>query len=408
MNTKIKPLILAILVATSFSLISCSKEQSHKNYDYAESKEVENTERKPPLANMKIEESKKPAIENKTSASHKLKSKAVNQQVTDKKFVVNAKAVFTVNDVIESVNKIEELTKQNQGFVEVSRIENGLISEEDIVRSDTIIRLSRYVRSAEMTVRIPKENVSKFFKQLQKQIKFLQESEFTAEDVSLDIYREQLANKINSEEFSKLEKKAKEQKNNIEAIDKTTDVKTQQALAKLEKKAIEDKIKYSTIKLSFSQPENIYQKTLANTEQLANSYQPSFQEKLQENLQVGWLSLQAVILKLVKSWWVILLIVLAISIWQILRFSLQKPSTKPKLSKKLANKHQPKKTKVKIVENKSSIQNHKTEKDDKHTNVSSEKTKAILLPPPLPQDIKIQDVDIDDDKDSKDKKDSTD
>ncbi len=385
MNTKIKPLILAMLVATSVSLISCSKEQAHKNYDYAEassiseeSQEAEDSGATAPLAKMVMEEgkelateeNKETAIQDETSVSHKLASKAVNQQVADKKFVVNAKAVFTVNDVVESVNKIEELTKENQGFVEVSRIENGLISEEDIVRSDTIIRLSRYIRSAEMTVRIPKENVSEFLKQLQKQVKFLQESEFSAKDVTLDIYREQLASKISSEEVAELEKqrldaqKAKQQESNVETINKTYQAKTKQALAELEKKAIEDKIKYSTIKLSFAQPENIYQKTLTNTQQLANSYQPSFQEQLQESLQVGWLSFQTVILKLVKGWWVVLLIVLAISVWQILRFLLRR-GKKSAHKNKLKKKAEPEETEKQNANNAESDEGeNKTDKKD--------------------------------------------
>ncbi len=328
MNTKMKPLVLAILMATSFSLISCDKAKKH-NYEsnaITENEALAKESATSPLTNMEMEEEKGTIIEDETSASHKLESEAVNQQVADKQFVINARAEFTVTDVVKSVNKIEELTKENQGFIEASRVDNNLISNEDIERSDTIIRLSRYVRTAKMTVRIPKENVSQFLKQLQKQVKFLQASEFTAQDVTLDIYRQQLESKLSGEQVEELEeqrlnaKKAKEQKSNVETINKTYEAKTKQALADIEKKAIKDKIKYSTIELSFSQPESIYQKTLTNTEQLVNSYKPSFQVQLQESLLAGWLAFKDVILQLVKGWWIALLLILFISIWQILRF----------------------------------------------------------------------------------------
>ncbi len=408
MNTKMKPLVLAILVATSVSLISCSKGKTPNDYNYpeessiAESKEAEDSGATPPLANMVMEESEGTVIKDEKSASHKLESKAVNQQVANKNFVVNARAEFTVTDVVESVNKIEELTKENQGFIEASRIDNNLISNEDIVRSDTIIRLSRYVRTAEMTVRIPKENVSKFLKQLQKQVKFLQASEFSAKDVTLDMYRQQLESSISAEKVTELEKerlnakKAKEQNSNVETIDKTSEAKTQKALAELEEKAIKDKIKYSTIKLSFSQPESIYQKTLTNTQQLVNSYEPSFQVQLLESLQAGWLAFKEVILQLVKGWWVILLIVLAISTWHIFRFFWQRTAqvVDTKTTKKTANANKLKKK----AENKPTVQaKPTTEKKaiDKaiepvKTVVEPPKTKTRAMPPPLPKETEKQ------------------
>ncbi len=449
MNTKLTPLVFAILVASSTSLISCDKAQVANDYDYAEksvaSVETEELAKEKvataPLANMEMEESKATAVEDEQSASHKLESKAVNQQVADKKFVVNASAEFTVADVVDSVNIIEDLTKKNQGFIEFSHIDNTLISNEDVVRSEIIIRLSRYVRSAKMTVRIPKENVGQFLKQLQKQVKFLQTSEFIAKDVTLDIYRQQLESQISGEKVEELEeqrldaKKAKEQASNVETIDKTYESKVQQALAELEKKAIEDKIKYSTIELSFSQPENIYQKTITNTQTLVNNYQPNFQVQLQDSVQTGWLAFKSIILGLAKGWWIGLLIILSVPAWQLLRFfwrvtarmfAPKKESKKPsnnsnKIKAKAENKPltqevkteekktaesakitlepvekntETEKAKVEPVKTVEIIENKATKVDTEETKpaekakieVEPPKTQTVPIPPPLPKD----------------------
>ncbi len=329
MNTKMKPLILAILVATSFSLISCNKTQSPNDYE-------ENSVSKNDVVAEKKQETKPVAgIDKKTDESFAV------DKLEDKKFAVNASAVFTVEDVLDSANKIEELTKKNKGFVEASRIENKLISHEDIERGDTIVRLSRYVRTGKMIVRVPKENVSQFFKKLQKQVKFLQASEFNTKDVIL----------------------------------KTKNAEVQQAS--------QDSINYSTIELSFSQPESIYQKTMANTQQLVNSYEPNFQVQLQESLQTGWLIFKKVILEVAKGWWIILLLIFFVSLWQILRFFGQRtPQPTKKLAKQLEYKEKNK--------SKSSVQTNE--------NISSIKTETGSTPPPLP---KITDIKTSKDTDKK-------
>ncbi len=415
MNTNIKPLVLAVLVASSFSIISCSKGQAPDEYaeiSVTESKEKVATEdnvSSPPLTNMVMEDGeaekgKESAIAEEKSASHQLESKAVNQQVADKKFVVNASAEFTVTDVVDSVNTIEELTKKNQGFIEFSHIDNNLISTKDVVRSDVIIRLSRYVRTAQMTVRIPKDNVSEFLKQLQKQVKFLQASEFSAKDVTLDIYREQLESQISGEQVEELEeqrlnaKKAKEQTSNVDTINKTYEAKTKQALAKLEKKAIEDKIKYSTIQLSFSQPENIYQKTLTNTQKLVNNYQPNFQVQLQDSVQSGWLSFKEIILELAKGWWIALLIILSVPAWQVLRLFWR--ITARILSPKKETKKPVNKLKQQ-AEKKPLVQENKTIEPTK-TTVEPAKTENVPMPPPLPKEAEKQTSDSANKEDKKD------
>ena len=103
-----------------------------------------------------------------------------------------------------------------------------------------------------MTVRVPRTNVSKFLKQMQQQVAFLNEQEFTAQDVTLDIYREQLVSQLNSDMASELSEERldsennKDQRNNIEAITATYTACWQQELAKLEKDA--SLIKLNTVR----------------------------------------------------------------------------------------------------------------------------------------------------------------
>lgn len=164
-----------------------------------------------------------------------------------------------------------------------------------------------------MVVRIPKAHVNKFLTQLQQQVTFLTEQSFTAQDVTLDIYREQLASNLNSELASELNKQRLEsrdgadQSSNVEAITATYTARQQQEYAQLEQMNIADRVKYSTITLSFTQPDISYKETMQNLDLIIEAERPSFGSQVSEAFKQGWDILKDVTITLIKSWWLIVL-----------------------------------------------------------------------------------------------------
>ncbi len=286
-----------------------------------------------------------PAIAEEQTATHELQSGVVNQQLADKKLLISANAEFKVKDVVASVNHIEELTQQAKGYIASSRIANNEYGTTKVVQGDKVLQIHRYVRYSEMTVRIPKDNIGQFLKSLQKEIQFLQHSEFTTEDVTLDIEHQQLQAQLSGEQASELEKqrlkakKADDQNSNVDTINSTYNAKRQQALADIERKRIEDRLKYSTIQLSFSQPEALYQSTYDNIEQIIASHEPSLSEQIQERLLDGWQIFKQVILGFVQLWWLWLMILFSVPLlrliirfwgWSASNLAVKKTSKKPK------------------------------------------------------------------------------
>ena len=195
-----------------------------------------------------------------------------------------------------------------------------------------------------MTVRIPKAKVSEFMRQLQKQVAFLQSQEFSAQDVTLDLYRQQLAAQLNGDMAAELSaerlasENAKQQGSNVATISATYAAKQQQQLAKLTQLDIADKVRFSTIVLSFTQPPHTYKETTQNLDVLLEAEQPGFFSQVVDAFKSGWEVLKAVVLGMIQLWWLWALMALAYLLYKALRTSLRRVFKRHKARKPASKK----------------------------------------------------------------------
>ncbi|MGP9690592.1 DUF4349 domain-containing protein [Psychrobacter sp. AOP30-A2-5] len=253
-------------------------------------------------------------VANLSSTSEQtLGSQAADIKIAGKALLITASADFKVEDVVKTSDAIESLTRQQAGYVALSNISNHPRDSRTFVQGNKNITITTYTRQADMTVRIPRANVSKFLAQLQQQVAFLNGQQFSAQDVTLDIYREQLASQLNSDMASELSqerlssKNDKDQGSNVDAITATYAARRQQELAKLEQLAIADKVQYSTINLTFMQPDISYKETTQNLDVLLDAEQPSFSSQVGQAFKDGWEILRSVALGLIQLWWLLVL-----------------------------------------------------------------------------------------------------
>ena len=253
-------------------------------------------------------------VANLSSTSEQtLGSQAADIKIAGKALLITASADFKVEDVVKTSDAIESLTRQQAGYVALSNISNHPRDSRTFVKGNKNITITTYTRQADMTVRIPRANVSKFLAQLQQQVAFLNGQQFSAQDVTLDIYREQLASQLNSDMASELSqerlnsKNDKDQSSNVDAITATYAARRQQELAKLEQLAIADKVQYSTINLTFMQPDISYKETTQNLDVLLDAEQPSFSSQVGQAFKDGWEILRSVALGLIQLWWLLVL-----------------------------------------------------------------------------------------------------
>ncbi|MEN6669105.1 DUF4349 domain-containing protein [Psychrobacter sp. B38] len=242
-----------------------------------------------------------------------LGSQAADIQIAGKELLITASVDFKVKEVVKSSNAIENLTRQQGGYVALSNISNYPRDSRTFVQGDKNITLTTYTRQADMIVRVPRVNVNKFLAQLQQQVAFLNEHQFSAQDVTLDIYREQLASQLNKDMASELSqerldsKNDKDQGSNVDAITATYAARRQQALAQLEQMDMADKVKYSTISLTFMQPDISYKETTQNLEVILDAERPNFSMQVNQSFKDGWNILRSLALGLIKLWWLVVL-----------------------------------------------------------------------------------------------------
>lgn len=253
-------------------------------------------------------------VENLSSDSEQtLSSEAADIQIEGKQLLITASANFKVDDVVKSSNAIERLTRQQGGYVALSNISNRERDSRTFSQSDKNITLTTYYRQARMTVRVPRANVNKFLDQVQQQVAFLNEQEFSAQDVTLDIYRQQLSSNLNSDMANELSAQrlssddAEDQSSNIDSITATYSARQQQEYAQLEQMNIEDMVKYSTIDLTFTQPDISYKETTQNLDVVMNAERPSFGSQVGEAFKAGWQTLQVAVITLIQLWWLLII-----------------------------------------------------------------------------------------------------
>lgn len=96
-----------------------------------------------------------------------LGSQTTDIKIAGKALLITASAHFKVEDVVKTSDAIESLTRQQAGYVALSNISNHPRDSRTFVQGNKNITITTYTRKANMTVRIPRANVSKFLAQLQ-------------------------------------------------------------------------------------------------------------------------------------------------------------------------------------------------------------------------------------------------
>lgn len=226
--------VMSGLALTLFLISGCSQQSEYESISFEESADYANEESmaidsdQSAVATLESEAANSPVklkVENQAGDSEQtLGSQVADIQIKGKELLITANANFKVEDVVKSINAIESLTRQQGGYVALSQTTNIESDSRTFVKGDQNVTLTTYYRQATMTVRIPREKVSAFLKQVQQQVAFLNEQAFSAQDVTLDIYREQLAAKLNSDMAADLaqerlnSKNDKDQNSNVDTI----------------------------------------------------------------------------------------------------------------------------------------------------------------------------------------------
>lgn len=238
-------------------------------------------------------------------------SAAVEPKNSDRKFIRTADIKFKVKNVAKSTYAIEDATTRFGGFVTYTNLQSVVSEKEETkVSQDSSLITMKYAVTNDITIRVPNTKLDTVIKTIAKQIDFLDYRVIKADDVSLKMLANELAQNRSSVTEKRIEKaidgKGKKLDNVLNAEDQLEAKKAQNDNAKLENLSLKDQVNFSTLTLAIYQNDSVKQEMVAN-EKSINAYRPNIGLQIWDSLKTGWFMLEAVIAFVVQLWGIALL-----------------------------------------------------------------------------------------------------
>ena len=275
-NTKIVLTLLALGL-----VLSCKESASKENAAYAEEATTDSTS----------VISSSAAVENKNS---------------NRKFVRTADVKFKVKNVAKSTYAIEDATTKFGGFVTYTNLQSNIHNEDRTkVSQDSTLVTTKYKVDNNITIRVPNTKMDTVIKTIAKQIHFLDYRIIKADDVSLQMLSNELAQKRSNSSEKRLanaiDSKGKKL-NQVVKAEETLDAKKEQNDAsKIQNLSLQDQVNFSTLTINIYQDESIKQEMVAN-EKSINAYRPNIGLQIWDSVKTGWFMLENIISFVVVLW----------------------------------------------------------------------------------------------------------
>ena len=233
-------------------------------------------------------------------------SAAVEPKNSNRKFIRTADIKFKVKNTAQSTYAIENATNKFGGFVTYTNLQSTISDKDETkVSQDSILETTRYTVENNITIRVPNTQLDTVIKTIAKEIDFLDYRVIKADDVSLKMLANQMAQNRSNNSEKRIEKaiddKGKKLNNIIDAEDHLDDKKEQNDNTKLENLSLKDQVNFSTLTLQIYQREAIKQEMVAN-EKSINAYRPNIGLQIVDSLKTGWFMLEAIIAFVVQLW----------------------------------------------------------------------------------------------------------
>ena len=233
-------------------------------------------------------------------------SAAVENKNSNRKFVRTADVKFKVKNVAKSTYAIEDATTKFGGFVTYTHLQSNIHSEDRTkVSQDSTLVSTKYKVDNNITIRVPNTKMDTVIKTIAKQIHFLDYRIIKADDVSLQMLSNELAQKRSNSSEKRLENaidsKGKKLNQVVDAEANLDAKKEQNDASKLQNLSLQDQVNFSTLTLNIYQDESIKQEMVAN-EKSINAYRPNIGLQIWDSIKTGWFMLENIISFVVVLW----------------------------------------------------------------------------------------------------------
>lgn len=233
-------------------------------------------------------------------------SAAVQKKGDNRKFIRTADLKFKVKNVPQSTYAIENATNQFGGYVNYTNLQTIVSDQfETKISQDSILETTKFSVENSMIIRVPNTKLDTLLKVISKQIAFLDYRLIKADDVSLQIVSNQLAQNRKTNHQKRLEKaidsKGKKLNDITSAENELTTQKEQSDAAQIENISLQNQVNLSTIKLEIYQGESAKQERIANNKDKSD-YQTNIGIQILDALKNGWYILKGIIIFIFNIW----------------------------------------------------------------------------------------------------------
>lgn len=237
-----------------------------------------------------------------------ISSSAASQPKSDstRKFIRTANVKFKVSDVIRATTHIEDIVADMGGFVAHTNLASNQDDKTLVpISEDSSLETTYYTVTNSMTLRVPDTQLDSTLRAIAASVEHLDYRIITAEDVSINL----LANRMAEERLAKqqqrltkaIDQQGKKLPETVGAEDKLAGRSEESDNRRLSSIALMDKVKFSTVQLDIYQRQAIAREMLPNALNIT-AYEPGFGTKLENSFAYGWKIFSAFILMLAKLW----------------------------------------------------------------------------------------------------------
>ena len=237
-----------------------------------------------------------------------------------RQFIRTADMKFKVKDVAQSTYAIENTVQKFGGFVTQTNLQS-VVSEhhETQVSPDSTLQTTKFTVENNLTFRVPNRKLDTVVKSIAKQVDYLDFRVIKAEDASLQLLANNMAQTRNDAHRERMQNAIDKQPRKLNDIaNSENDLLDKQETAdntKLENLSLKDKVAYSTVTLALYQNQKVKQELVAN-EKSVNAYRPHIGLQIWDSLKTGWFILEGILAFVAQLWSLILLALIGIFLFR--------------------------------------------------------------------------------------------
>ncbi|MEO5996505.1 MAG: DUF4349 domain-containing protein [Chitinophagaceae bacterium] len=231
------------------------------------------------------------------------------------KLIKTASILLKVKDANQSTLAVFQLTQQLGGLISHQTLESNEGQTQELkISDDSILAISSYTPSAEITIRVPAQNLEELMRGLAGLGYFTSSSKMDLTDKSLDYLATHLKQQNRTKALTLVNKKNPKDSARARLII-TNDEIIEQEIAK---RQINADVSYSTIQL------RLHQNTLVKKEVIANyfitDYRLGFGKSVVNALSEGWEYFLGFIIILTHLWMFIIVAIIILIIFRYYRY----------------------------------------------------------------------------------------